>query len=241
MKNLFFKEMKLAMHPLIWFFIIFFPVMCLIPSYPLMVAFIYVCSCYPILFLGANKGQQSNDIYFSCLLPVKKKEVVKARILTVLLIQIIPVLIMIALRPVAVSAFESEVLQTFNENIKTVPNLTLEEVEAGLTVGFSPKGTIVVGALALLSFVIFDLIYFTFFYKNGRSIALPTLFGMLVFSTLMVITTIVLPLMFQDIRIFLENSVLAQVIVLAVAVILSVLGHMGIYKIAAAEFGKVDL
>jgi len=241
MKNLFFKEMKLSMHPLIWVFILLFPMMCLIPSYPLMVAFIYVCSCYPILFFGANKGQQSNDIYFSCLLPVKKKEIVKARILTVLLIQIVPLLIMIALRPLAVSAFENEVLQTFNENYQAVPGLTLAEVEAELSVGFSPKGTIVVGALALISFVLFDLIYFSFFYKNGRSIALPTLIGMIVFSILMVATTIVFPLMFPDLKNFLENNVLSQVIVLAVAVILSLLGHLGIYKIAAAEFEKVDL
>ena len=62
MKALLYKEFKLAMHPVCYFFIFAFPLMVLIPSYPLAIGFIYVLTCYPILFLGANKGQQSNDL-----------------------------------------------------------------------------------------------------------------------------------------------------------------------------------
>jgi len=41
------------------------------------IGFIYILSCYPILFLGANKGQQSNDLLYSTLLPIRKKDIVK--------------------------------------------------------------------------------------------------------------------------------------------------------------------
>ena len=54
MKALLYKEFKLAMHPICYLFICVFPLMILIPSYPLGIGFIYVLTCYPILFLGAN-------------------------------------------------------------------------------------------------------------------------------------------------------------------------------------------
>ena len=54
MKALIYKELKLAMHPICYVFIVLFPFMILIPSYPLGIGFIYVLTCYPILFLGAT-------------------------------------------------------------------------------------------------------------------------------------------------------------------------------------------
>ena len=81
MKALIYKEFKLAMHPICYIFIVLFPFMVLIPVYPLGISFIYILACYPILFLGANKGQQSNDLLYSTLLPVRKKDIVLARIM----------------------------------------------------------------------------------------------------------------------------------------------------------------
>ena len=74
MKALLYKELKLAMHPICYVFIALFPFMILIPSYPIAIGFLYVLTCYPILFLGANKGQQSNDLLYSTLLPIRKKD-----------------------------------------------------------------------------------------------------------------------------------------------------------------------
>ena len=101
MKALLFKELRLAMHPICYVFIVLFPFMILIPSYPLGIGFIYVLTCYPILFLGANKGQQSNDLLYSTLLPVRKKDIVMARIFTVIFMQVAFILVMTALYPVA--------------------------------------------------------------------------------------------------------------------------------------------
>ena len=82
MKALIYKEFKLAMHPICYLFIVLFPFMVLIPIYPLGISFIYILTCYPVLFLGANKGQQSNDLLYSTLLPVRKKDIFLARIIT---------------------------------------------------------------------------------------------------------------------------------------------------------------
>ena len=51
MKALLYKEFRLAMHPICYLFIVLFPFMLLIPSYPVAIGFIYVLVCYPILFL----------------------------------------------------------------------------------------------------------------------------------------------------------------------------------------------
>ena len=101
MKALLYKEFKLAMHPICYVFVFAFPLMILIPSYPIAIGFIYVLSCYPILFLGANKGQQSNDLLYSTLLPVRKKDIVLARILTIAIIQFTFMAVMSALLPIA--------------------------------------------------------------------------------------------------------------------------------------------
>ena len=93
MKALLYKEFKLAMHPICYLFVLLFPLMILIPSYPVAIGFLYVLTCYPILFLGANKGQQSNDLLYSTLLPVRKKDIVMARMITVMVMQFVFILL----------------------------------------------------------------------------------------------------------------------------------------------------
>ena len=129
MKALLYKEFKLAMHPICYVFILFFPLMILIPSYPLGIGFIYVLTCYPILFLGANKGQQSNDLLYSTLMPVRKKDIVLARIITVITIQVAFMLLMTALYPLAryISINISEQTQEEIEAVmSTVPGIGLD-------------------------------------------------------------------------------------------------------------------
>ena len=119
MKSLLYKEFKLAMHPLIYIFVFVFPLMALIPSYPIVISFIYVCSCYPILFLGANKGQQSNDIYFSCLLPVRRKDIVKARLFLLSIIQLISI-VLVTIYGAIGSLYKEDILIEAGDKISDV-------------------------------------------------------------------------------------------------------------------------
>lgn len=241
MKNLFYKEMKLAMHPVVWVFILLFPLMVLVPSYPSFVGAIYICSCYPILFLGANKGQQSNDIYFSCLLPIKKKDVVKARMFTVLFLQVVAFGLMIALSPLAAYLKEGAAAQALEEMLATNPNATMADALESLSVGLGPQAMMATVGFSLVAFAIYDFIYFYFFYKNGRSIVLPTLLGMFIFMIVAAIPTLVIPLANVEFRVYLETNYLVQGIILAAGVVISAIAHFGIYKLAGAIFEKVDL
>ena len=171
MKALIYKELKLAMHPICYVFIAAFPLMILIPSYPLGIGFIYILACYPILFLGANKGQQSNDLLYSTLLPVRKKDIVLARIITVLLMQASFMVILSALYPLA--RFTNELLK----GEVTTPGLGLDSY-------------VLLLSFAIIGYALADLIFFPIYYKKGKSIVMSTLFTIIGFVIYIGITTI---------------------------------------------------
>ena len=228
MKALLYKEFKLAMHPICYVFICVFPLMILIPSYPLAVGFIYILSCYPILFLGANKGQQSNDLLFSTLLPVRKKDIVLARIFTVITMQVVYIRIRWALYPVAV---------VINNNI------TIDSGEHLSVPGLGLNGFVSVLGIAIIGFAIADLIFFPIYYKNGRSIVLSTLMTIIGFVIYLAVFTIAFPYipgMEWYTRILCESGLGIQFAVLGGAIVLSVLLHFFVYKISSKSLEKVD-
>ena len=223
MKALLYKEFKLAMHPICYVFLFAFPFMILIPSYPLGVGFIYILTCYPILFLGANKGQQSNDLLFSTLLPVRKKDIVLARIMTVAIMQIVFMLIMSALAPL------SYFIQT-----KMPPEISIP--------GLGLNGFVSVLGIALIGFSIADLIFFPIYYKRGKSIVMSTLLMIFGFMLYIAIFIVVLPLIpgLEWYKNFFEGAIWVQIIVLVVSLVIYVVIHFFVYKISAKELEKVD-
>ena len=223
MKALVYKEFKLAMHPICYVFIFAFPLMILIPSYPLAIGFLYVLTCYPILFLGANKGQQSNDLLFSTLLPVRKKDIVMARIITVAIMQFTFILLMSALYPLALFI-----------------NSKMPDTEVP---GIGLSGFVSIVAIALIGYALADLIFFPIYYKHGKSIVMSTLFTILGYLLYLSIFTIAMPYIpgmgwYVDLLCF--KGVGVQFIILGVALIVYVLIHFIVYKVSSKELEKVD-
>ena len=227
MKALLYKEFKLAMHPICYLFIILFPFMVLIPSYPTAIGFIYVLSCYPILFLGANKGQQSNDLLFSTLLPVRKKDIVLARIITVAVMQFAFMAIMSCLFPLAY----------FTHSVATVEETTGELVK--VNIGFGMDAYVLTLAIAVVGFAFADLIFFPIYYKHGKSIVLSTLMMILGFVVYLGVFTIALPYI---IGIDKANSIpiWIQFIAFAGSLIIYAFMHFFVYLISAKRLEKVD-
>ena len=228
MKALLYKEFKLAMHPICYVFIAMFPFMILIPSYPIAIGFIYVLSCYPILFLGANKGQQSNDLLYSTLLPIRKKDIVFARIMTVAFMQFAFIAIMSALMPLA---------QYLQSNIK------VEGGEKITTPGIGLNGFVSLLGIALIGFALADLIFFPIYYKHGKSIVMSTLFTILGFVAYLGIFTIALPYIpgLEWYTGFLcDSGIGVQFIVLGVALLIYIAIHFLVYKISSKRLEQVD-
>ena len=195
-------------------------------SYPLGIGFIYVLTCYPILFLGANKGQQSNDLLYSTLLPVRKKDIVMARILTVIFMQAAFMLIMSALYPLA----------RYINNIvaQSAPNPD-ELVVPGL--GFD--SFVLLLAIAIIGYAIADLIFFPIYYKHGKSIVMSTLFTILGFVIYIGVTTIVLPYI-PGLGTLNNLHIGIQFAILAGAIALSFLIHFFVYRISSKRLERVD-
>ena len=228
MKALLYKEFKLAVHPICYIFVILFPLMILIPSYPIAIGFIYVLSCYPILFLGANKGQQSNDLLFSTLLPVRKKDIVLARIFTVIIMQIAFMVIMSCLCPLAI---------WINQNIQVEGGEKLANPGIGL------NGFVSVLAIALVGFAIADLIFFPIYYKHGKSIVASTLLTILGFMTYLSIFTIAIPYIpgcEGYVKLLAESGIGIQFAFLGGAIVISFILHFLVYKIASKRLEQVD-
>lgn len=224
MKALIYKELKLSMHPICYVFIALFPFLMLIPSYPLGVGFIYILACYPILFLGANKGQQSNDLLYSTLLPVRKKDIVLARIITVILMQVTFILIMSILYPLAVLSNSALINNSSSKGV--IPGLGLSSF-------------VLLIAIAIIGYAIADLIFFPIYYKKGRSIVMSTLFTIFGFVAYIGVFTIALP--YIPGLGFLNTLHLGiQFIILGASLILSIGLHYLVYKISSKRLERVD-
>ena len=89
MKAMLYKEFRLALHPTNLLFLLL-GAMLLIPAYPYYVAFMYTCLSIFFLFLSARENQ---DTRFTALLPVKKRDVVKGRCVTVAAVELMQLLV----------------------------------------------------------------------------------------------------------------------------------------------------
>ena len=229
MKALIYKEFKLSMHPMCYVFMFAFPLMVLIPSFPLGIGSIYILSAYPILFLGANKGQQSNDLLYSTLLPVRKKDIVLARIITVMVMQFAFLLLEAALTPLA--------------NIIQGSISTSSQGAGPKNPGIGTDGIVSLIALSLLGYGIADLIFFPIYYKKGRSIVMSTLLMILGYVLYIGIFTIALPMIpgcEWYLKIMSGSGYGVQFIILGVVLALDALIHFLVYKISAKRLENVD-
>lgn len=89
MKNLLMKELRLALHPTNLIFLSL-SAMLLIPNYPYLVTFFYTTLG---LFFVCLTGRENHDIEFTMSLPVRKREIVKARIGFAVLVELVQLLL----------------------------------------------------------------------------------------------------------------------------------------------------
>jgi hypothetical protein len=87
MNNLLYKEFKLSVHLTSYLFLPL-GLMLLIPNYPYAVAFFYQTLGVFFMFLNGNTN---NDIYFTALLPIRKRDAVKARVLVVIIFELLQI------------------------------------------------------------------------------------------------------------------------------------------------------
>ena len=82
MKSLVKKEFSLAIPPLTYVFLAF-ALMSFIPGYPILCGAFFTCLG---IFQGYLSAREAGDIYFSLMLPVRKKDIVRAKYISVMIL-----------------------------------------------------------------------------------------------------------------------------------------------------------
>ncbi|MCI1952394.1 MAG: ABC-2 transporter permease [Clostridiales bacterium] len=158
MKNLIYKEIKIALHPTAPLFLLLSALL-LIPNYPYEVIFFYTCLA---VFFHCLSGRENHDIEYSLLLPIQKKSIVQARFLFVILLQMIQVLVAIPF-------------------VLLRNSLISEGNQAGMDANVALFGNV------FFLMGIFNLIFFVLYYRKPDKVGKAFAISSIVFFTVMVI------------------------------------------------------
>ncbi|MEA5002977.1 MAG: ABC-2 transporter permease [Christensenella sp.] len=214
MKNLLYKELRLVLQPVNIMFLAF-SAMLLIPSYPYLIVFFYVCLG---IFLMSITARENKDDYYSMMLPIPKRDTVKARFLMVIFLEILQLVIAI---PFAVL------------NHKLFPSGN----EAGINANIAFFG------FAFIIFGVFNLIFFTMHYKNTSKVGIPFLVACIgVGIVIMAVesASYVFPFFHDYIKTMVPGFLGYQFAILAAGAVLYALLTFVAYKKSATAFERMD-
>lgn len=211
-----------------------FPLMCLIPNFPLFIGTLYVVPAFSFLFLGAQKGKQSNDLFYSALLPIRKKDIVKARMISGIVMELTCLLILGILIPI---------------------KMVIENAMGPENVVFTTGGIVSSLAFAVIAYGVVNAIYFLMFYKNGRSVMAPSLiatFFYVIFTFIFgsLLTAVnppvnpgdpIQPLVPGYYSAFVSIDIGIQFVYLTVALVIYFAINYFVYKRASQELEQADL
>lgn len=214
MKALLYKQFRLVCHPMTLIFCLF-GIMVLIPNYPYTVIFFYVMLGLFFTFLNIR---EQKDIYYSALLPVPKRDTVKAGCAFVVIIEVLSLVVLIPCSLLAVH------LQPGKDNLVGLdPNLAL------LAAGF-------------LLYAVFNGVFLPSFYANGYKVGMAFI-NAVIPTTLVMMVLEALP-HFPALT-WLDDLDAATQVRLLPALIASVLLYAGgmalTFWVSARRYEKVDL
>ena len=167
MKNLLYKEFKLSIHPLTYFFVALMAMSALAPSFPSFVPLLYFGASYTFLFIGMNKTTTTNDLLYTCMLPIKREGVVKARVFSTTFLQLFDLVLVFSFLTINRFVFQIE-----------TSDKDLGIISLGIEQGITLLG------IYLICLGVYDLIYMPWFYKNGKSIIANMLVAVLTMMVL---------------------------------------------------------
>lgn len=162
-------------------------------------------------------GRETNDIFYTALLPVKKRDVVKAKFMLVILAQMTQLVITLPL------AFL---------RVRLIPDGN----PAGIEVNVAYYG------FGLITYAVFNFIFLTYFFKSAHKVGTAFLFGIVpaTFVVLVMEVIVHIPGFTWLDRLDADVMVRQLPILIAGAVVYIVL-MMIAYKVSAKRFEQVDL
>jgi ABC-2 type transport system permease protein len=212
MKNLLYKEFHLVVHPL-FYLVLLFGALLLIPEWVFfLVPMYFIFTTLPNLF---SMAKAQNDIGFSAMLPIKRSDIVKARMISIVIL---------------------EVMQIFVTAVFSVINLVLYPKGNFL---LDPNVTYI--GCVFVMFAIFNAVYFPLFYSTAYKIGLPMIAAMIV--SVLFAAVVEMVMLFVPALKFLDGvgNIPAQLPVLIAGIVIFALLNVFAYKKSVKNFEKIDL
>lgn len=212
MVHLLYKEFRLAIPLLSYLILLLVAGLMFIPQWFYFLVPLYFCFLLVPNLFGLFKSY--NDLTFSVMLPVSKREVVKARITSIVLLEV-AVMIVIGIFAVIHNVLYSSVNYAFDVNLAYF-------------------------GMVLIMFTLFNSLFFPLYYRTGYLYGIPTLAATVAavgFSVAME----VLSMLNAPFRHVMEEVPRNQVLMFVLGVLLFAASSLIVYRISARIFDKVDI
>ena len=212
MKSLLYKEFRLGITPLFYLSLLFC-VLLLIPQWVfLLVPMYFLFTVVPNIFTIA-KAQ--NDIVFSAMMPVRRSDIVKARITSIVILELAQILFMALFSAVHLMLYST-------------PNFLMD------------TNATYIGCVFLM-YGIFNIVFFPMFYKTAYKVGVPIIVGVaatVVFSILAEFIILAVP----PLRVLGgRDHIGAQLAVMAGGIVLFGLLNLAAYRMSTKRFERIGL
>jgi len=211
--NLLYKELRLSAHPNLYVFTAL-GALVLVPAYPYGMVFLLGCLAPFITFMY---GRETNDIYYTALLPVKKRDTVKAKCMLLVLVQMAQILISLPFAVLRVSVF---------------PQGNVAGIEANTAYyGFG-----------LMIYAIFNVIFLTTFFKTAYKAGKAFLLGIIPATLAMVAMEASIYIPGLDwLDSVTPDALVKQLPILLIGIAVYITAMLCAYRVSAKRFERVDL
>ena len=216
MKKLFYKEMKLSANPLTYLFIAF-SAMTMIPSYPILVGSFFICLG---IFHTYQQIREYDDVTYTVMLPVKKRDIVTAKYLFVLFIELTAFILCTLL-----TIIRMKILGT------AVPYATNQLMNANMAyLGYT-----------MIVFAVFNSIFLEGFFKTTYKIGKPFFIFCVVSFIIIIMGEILHHIPDLESLNNPSNLSMPQVVIFAIGVVVFMLCTWLSYQKAVKDFEGIDL
>ena len=216
MKKLFYKEMKLSANPLTYWFIIF-SAMTMIPRYPILVGSFFICLG---IFHTYQQIREYDDVTYTVMLPVKKRDIVTAKYLFVLFIELTAFILCTLL-----TIIRMKILGT------AVPYATNQLMNANMAyLGYT-----------MIVFAVFNSIFLAGFFKTTYKIGKPFFIFCVVSFIIIIMGEILHHIPDLESLNNPSNLSMPQIVIFAIGIVVFMLCTWLSYQKAVKDFEGIDL
>ena len=213
MFNMLYKEIRLSAHPNLFIFTLL-GMLVIVPAYPYGMVFIFGCLGPYITMMY---GRETNDIYYTALLPVKKTDIVKTKCLLFVLAQMTQILISL---PFAIL------------RVYILPDGNPAGIEANLAYyGFG-----------FIIYAVFNMIFLTTFFKTAYKAGKAFLLAIIPATFCMILMEVLVHFpKFKWLDSTKTYDLLKQSPILVIGIVFYTIVMLLTYRVSANRFKKVDL